>query len=79
MRIRGVFRNNVDFFNNFTTLCSMLMKIISIYFPIFLQSFHRVWFSSDDFAQNYRLSKRVTNMNPGHVKSVHDVNEVAIF
>ena len=26
-----------------------------------------------------RVSKRVTNTNPGHVKGVHDVNEVAIF
>ena len=48
-------------------------------FPIFLPSFHRVLFSSDDFALSYRLSKIVTNMNPGHVKGVHDVNEVAIF
>ena len=48
-------------------------------FRIFLQSFRRVWFSSDEFAQSYRLSKRVNNMNPGHVKGVHDVNEVALF
>ena len=26
--IRGVFRNNVDFFNNFAMLCSMVIKII---------------------------------------------------
>ena len=60
-------------------LCSMVIKIISMCFRIFLPSFRRIWLSSDDFAQNYRLSKRVTNMNPGHVKGVHDVNEVAIF
>ena len=77
--VRGVFRNNVDFFNNFTILCSMVIKLISMCFRIFLPSLPRVLFSSNDFAQSYRLSKRVTNMNPGHVKSVHDVNEVAIF
>ena len=77
--LRGVFRNNVDFFNNFTIICSMVIKIISMYFRIFLPSFRRIWFSSDDFVQSYRLSKRVTNMNPGYVKSLHDVNEVAIF
>ena len=60
-------------------LCSIVIKIISMFFRIFLPSFRRVWFSSDDFAQSYKLSKSVTNMNPGHVKSVHDVNEVAIF
>ena len=27
--IRGVFRNNVDVFNNFTMLCSMVINIIS--------------------------------------------------
>ena len=74
-----VFRNNVDFFNNFTMLSSMVIKIISVCFLIFLPSFRRVWFSSDDFAQSYRLSKRVTNMNPGHFKGVHNVNEVATF
>ena len=57
----------------------MIIKIISMCFRIFLPSFRRVWFSSDDFAQSYRLSKRITNMNPGHVKCVHDANEVAIF
>ena len=77
IHIRGVFRNNVDFFNNFTVLCSMVIKIILICFCIFLPSFRRVWFSSDDFGQSYRLSRRVTN--PGHVKGVHDLNEVAIF
>ena len=77
--VRGVFRNNIDFFNNFTILCSMVIKIISMCFHIFLPSFCRVWFSSDEFAQSYRLSKRVTNMNQGHVKRIHDVNEVAIF
>ena len=60
-------------------LCSMVIKIISMFFRIFLPSFARVWFSSDDFAQCYKLSKRVTNMNPGHVKGVHDVSEVAIL
>ena len=25
--MRGVFRNNVDFFNNFAMLCSMVIKI----------------------------------------------------
>ena len=60
-------------------LCSMVIRIISMFFRIFLSYFRRVWFSSDDFAQSYKLSKRVTNMNPGHVKGVHDVNEVAIF
>ena len=55
----------------------MVIKIISLYFRIFWPSFCRVWFSSDDFAQSYRLSKRVTNMNPGHVKG--DDNEVTIF
>ena len=55
-------------------------KIISMYFRIFLPSFRRVLgFSSDDFAQIYRLSKRVTKTNPGHVKGIHDVNEVSIF
>ena len=77
--LRGVFRNNVDYFNNFTMLCSMVIKIISMCFLIFLPYFRRVWFSSDDFVQSYRLSKRVTNMNPGHVKGVHHVNEVDIF
>ena len=77
--LRGVFRNNVDFLNNFTMLCSMVITIISMCFRIFLSSFRRVWFSCDDFAQSYRLSKRVTNMNPGHVKGAHDVNKVAIF
>ena len=60
-------------------LCSMIIKIISMCLRIFLPSFRRVWFSSEVFAQNYRLSKRVINMNPGHVKGVHDVNEVSIF
>ena len=60
-------------------LCSMVTNIISMCFRIFLSSFRRVWFSSDDFVQSYRLSKRVTKTNPGHVKGVHDVNEVAIF
>ena len=60
-------------------LCSMIRKMISVCFRIFLPSFCRSWFSFDDFAQSYRLSKRVTNMNPGHDKGVHDVNEVAIF
>ena len=73
----GFSEYNVDFFNNFTMLCSMVIKIISLCFLIFLPSFCRVCFSSDDFAQSYRLSKRVTNMNPGHVKG--DVNEVPIF
>ena len=79
LKLRGVFRNNVDFFNNFTILCSMVIKIKSMCFRIFLPSFRRVCFSSDNFAQSYRLSKRVTNMNPGHVKRVHDINEVAFF
>ena len=48
-------------------------------FHTFLRSFRQVWFSSDDFAQSYRLSKRVTNMILGHVKGVHDFNEFAIF
>ena len=60
-------------------LCSMGIKIISMCVRIILPSLHRVWFRSDDFAQSYRLSKSVTNMNPGHVKGVHDVNEVAFF
>ena len=77
--LQGVFRNNVDFLNNFTMLCSMDIKTISMSFSIFLPSLRRVWFRSDDFAQSYRLSKRVTYMNPGHVKGVHDVNEVAFF
>ena len=77
--IRGVFRNNVHFFNNFTLLSSMEIKIIFICFCIFLSSFRRVWLSSDDFAQSYGLSKRGTIMNPGHVKVVHDVNEVALL
>ena len=79
MILRGVFRNNVDFFNNLTILCRMVIKIISMCFRIFLPSIRLVWFSSDDFAQSYRLSKRVTNMNPGHVKSVHNVNEALSF
>ena len=41
--LRGVFRNNVDIFNNLTLLCSMVIRIIS---------FRRVWFSSDNFVQN---------------------------
>ena len=49
-----------------------------MYFRIFLSSFGRVLLSSDDFVQSYRLSKRVSCMNPGHVKDVHDVKEVAI-
>ena len=53
--VRGVFRNNVDFFNYFTMLCRMVMKIKSTCFRIFLPSFRRVWFSSDEFAQSYRL------------------------
>ena len=48
-------------------------------FCIFLPSFCRVWLSSNDFVQIYRLSKRVTNMNPGHVKGVRDVNEMALL
>ena len=40
--IRGVFRNNVDFFNNFAMLCSMVIKIILICFLILLPSFPRV-------------------------------------
>ena len=40
--IRGVFRNNVDFFNNFTMLCSMVINNISICFRIFLPSIRRV-------------------------------------
>ena len=55
----------------------MVIIIIPLCFRIYLPSFCRVWFSSDDFAQSHRLSKRVTNMTPGHVKG--DVNEVAIF
>ena len=77
--IRAVFRNNVDFFYFFTILCSMVIKIISMCFHIFLSSFCRVWFSSGDFAHSYRLSKRITNMNTGHIKGIRDVNEVAIF
>ena len=46
----GFFRNNVDFFNNFTLLCSKVIKIISICFCIFLPSLRQVWFSSDVFA-----------------------------
>ena len=57
----------------------MVIKMISMCYRIFLPSFRRVWFSSDDFVLSNRLSKRVTNMNPGHVKGVHDVNEVAII
>ena len=54
-------------------LCSMVIKVLSMCSRMFLPSFRRVWFSSGDFVQSYRLSKRVTGMNPGHV------NEVAIF
>ena len=57
----------------------MVIKIILMCVRILLPSFRRVWFSSDDSAQSYRLSKRVTNMNPGHVKGVRDINEVSIF
>ena len=57
----------------------MVIKIISVCFCIFLPTFCRVWFSSDEFAQSYRPSKRVTNMNPGHVEGVHDVIEVALI
>ena len=42
LAIRGFFRNNVDILNNFTMLCSMVIKIISICFLIPLQSFSRV-------------------------------------
>ena len=48
-------------------------------FSYLFATFSPIWFSSDDFAQSYRLSKRVTNMNPGHVKGIHHDNEVAIF
>ena len=77
--VRGVFINNIDFFNNLKMLCSMVIKLISMCFRIFMPSFRRVWFSSNDFRLSYRLSNRVTNMNPGHVKCVQDVNEVTIF
>ena len=40
--LRGVFRNNVDFLNNFTMLCSMVIKNIPICFLIFLPSFCRI-------------------------------------
>ena len=59
-------------------LWGMVIKIISMCFRIFLPSFRRVWFSSDDSAQSNGLSKRVTNMNPGHVKGVHDVHYVNV-
>ena len=42
IHIRGVFKNNVDLFNNFTMLCSMVINVISICFLIFLPSFRRV-------------------------------------
>ena len=77
--VRGVFRNNVDFLNNFTMLWSMVIKIISMCFRIFLPSFSKVWFSSVDSAQSNGLPKRVTYMNSGHLKCIHNINEVAIF
>ena len=40
--IRGVFRNNVDFFNNLTMLYSMVIKNKTMCFRIFLPSFCRV-------------------------------------
>ena len=58
-------------------LCSMVIKIISLCFRIFLLSFCQVCFSSNDFVQSYRFSKRATNVNPGHFKG--DVIEAAIF
>ena len=61
----------------FSRFLMMPFGNISMCFRIFWQSFRRVWFSSDDLAQSYRLSKRVTNMNPGHVKG--DINYVTIF
>ena len=57
----------------------MVIHIISMCFCIFLSSFRRVCFKSDDFAQSYRLSKRVPKINPGHVKGVHDVNRRFVF
>ena len=35
MLVRGIFSNNVDFFNNFTMLCSIVIKI----YPCVFQSF----------------------------------------
>ena len=77
--IGGVFRNNVDFFHNFTMLCCKVIKIISMCFLYLLAISSLSLFSSDVLGQSYRLSKRVTYMNPGHVKGVHDFNEVTIF
>ena len=51
----------------------MVIKIILMCYCIFLPSFRGVWFIYDDFAQSYMLSKRVTNMDPGHVKGVNKV------
>ena len=59
-------------------LFSMVIKIISKCFRILLLSFRQVLFSSDDFAQSKWLLKRVTNVNPGHVKGEHDINEVEV-
>ena len=73
-----MYKNDM-FLDNFTMLCSMVIRLISMCFRIFLPPFRRVWFSSDDFAQSYRHSNYVYNVNPGHVKGVYDVNEVAIF
>ena len=60
-------------------LCSMVIKIISMCLRFFLPSFCQVWFSSDDFAQSYRLSKRGININQGQVKGLNDINDVANF
>ena len=37
--IRGVFRNNVDFFNNFTMLCSMVIKSYQCVYVLFCHLF----------------------------------------
>ena len=37
--VRGVFRNNVDFLNNFTMLCSMVIKLYQCIFVSFCHLF----------------------------------------
>ena len=63
-------------------LCSMVIKIISMCFRIFLSSFCHLFAEFGLVVMTLRKvigSQRVTNMNSGHVKGVQDVNEVAIF
>ena len=57
----SVFRNIVDFLNNFTLLKSMVTR-----FGILLPSYHQVCFNSDDIGSK----RRVITTRPGHVNGV---------